>query len=139
MANVKVLKTNGTEKEILEKTEGCIHLFISALDNSPEGHDIGDILLNNECNTRYALIVKEMINSKIITASLRLSIIYLLKTLLENDIKIESILISRHQFNSTKEEDTFICTLRELCITYFGEVLTDDINLIITDYEAYND
>ena len=136
MATLNILRTSGTDKEILEKTtDSIIHLFISSYDNckTKNDHEFGDILINEESDSRFALIVKEDLCSKIITSALRLSILNLLKHLIESDKEIKNILISRHQFSNRKEEVSFIASLNEFLITYFGEVLTDTITLIISD------
>lgn len=135
MANIKVLKTNGNEGEILKNTESpVVHLFISALSNCEETHELGDVLLNETSDTRFALVVKEEVNGKIQTHALRLAILKMLKTMVENETIEYTFLISRHQFSNRKEEQCFICILKEFCITYFGEVFTEDISLVITDY-----
>ena len=135
MADVKVMRTNGNEEEILKKTESnVVHIFISPLTNCEETHSLGDVLLNESSTTRFALVVKDDINSKIQIPALRLGILKLLKTMVENKTMEYTFLISRHQFSNKKEESNFICILKEFCITYFGEVFNEDINLIITDY-----
>lgn len=135
MADVKVMRTSGNEEEILKKTESnVVHIFISPLSNCDETRAIGDVLINESSSTRFALVVKDDVNSKIQIPALRLGILKFLKTMVENDTIEYTFLMSRHQFSNKKEETNFICILKEFCITYFGEVFKEDINLIITDY-----
>lgn len=137
MSKVKVLKTKGSEKEILEKSQdnALVHLFITSLD-SCSNHGMGDILINEESSTRFALIVKEYIDSKINLSALRLSIIYVLNELITNNVSFTSILISKHQISTNTNEIDFVCTLKEICTTYFNEVITDSLTLIISDCKS---
>ena len=135
MADVKVMRTSGNEEEILKKTESnVVHIFISPLSNCDETRAIGDVLINESSSTRFALVVKDDVNSKIQIPALRLGILKFLKTMVENDTIEYTFLMIRHQFSNKKEDTNFICILKEFCITYFGEVFKEDINLIITDY-----
>jgi len=133
---IKVLRTSAKEAEMCEKMEKpYIHLYMAYLSGC-KNREMGDVLSESaDNNSRFAFIVKEDINSKIITSSLRLSIISLFKHMIESDIDFpEAIIISRHQFHGTKEETTFICTIKELCMTYFSEVVKDKLDIIMTDY-----
>lgn len=140
MAMIKVLRTSGDAGEIFDNAEiKPVYLFIMSLDKVETNkhdseHELGDIIKRGSDESKFALIVKERINTKINIPALRVSIISLLKYLVENDIKPESILIPVHQFNNSKEENSFIATLKEFCMTYFGEILTDDITLVISNY-----
>ena len=99
MADVKVMRTSGNEEEILKKTESnVVHIFISPLSNCDETRAIGDVLINESSSTRFALVVKDDVNSKIQIPALRLGILKFLKTMVENDTIEYTFLISRHQF-----------------------------------------
>lgn len=137
MTKLNVLRTTGKEKEILEEKENeLIHLFITSLDacDTDDGHDLGDILRNDSSDKRFALIVKDTLNSKMSVPALRVSLIKLLKELVNNELTNKSFLISKYQFASTKEKTDFIYTLEEMLLTYFDEYYTDDNCIIITDY-----
>lgn len=136
MAQLSVLRTDGKENEIIEKSGGdVIRLFISGYKNSLSSneHEIGDILTNDESVTKFALIAKEDVNSNILVPALRVSVINLFKHIVENNIQLKSLLISRYQFTRSKDELVFISTIRELLLTYFGEAITDQVTLVISD------
>ena len=138
MANLKVLKTTGTDEEVLNKLEySPIRLFVTALESSKtlEEHDLGDILFNVDDVNKFALLIKEDDNDKVNVAVLRVSVIRLIKHFLESEMDFSTIVLNRHQFKSEKEITTFIATVQEFLITYFGEVIEDDITLIITNYD----
>lgn len=138
MATVNVLVTTGTINEIIEKVPDVIHLFIQGFENcnTKESHEYGDLLFNEVSETRFALIAKEDIDSKIIPEALRLSILNLFKHLIEQKIKVTDIVISKLQFRNEKEEIIFTCILKELLMTYFGEIFTEPINLVICDAKS---
>ena len=144
MADVNVLRTTGSVKDILEKLPTDMqmnHLFIADLDNDlvQGSHEIGDLLFNSDSTTRFAIIAKNHVADKLIIPAVRVGIINLLKKLIEDDSIKSGIIISTHQFSSEKEELEFIATIRELAMTYFGEVLKENINLVIAEKEGLLD
>lgn len=135
MVNVNILRTSGTDKELLEQSTDAVHIFITSLGNckTESEHKYGDILTNDECDSRFALIVKEDLNTRIITSALRLSIFKLLKHLVENEKHINTFVINEYQFNSSREEITFCCILEEFLQTYFNEVVSEPVTIVITN------
>lgn len=135
MANVKVLRTTGEEKELLEKFPDALRLHIISKDSvSDKEHEFGDFLTNEKHENMYALITKDTPNGKPLPEATRLGILNLFIHLLGEEKKPEVILLNYCDLVSFKAENSFICTLKELMLTYFGEAYTDDITLIIYQY-----
>lgn len=135
MAELVVMRTRGTEKEILSGDENIIQIFLISRFNAPAERECGDFLINSDFPNKFALIVKETTNGKTISEALRVSVLTLIKHLLEEGRSISTILINRFQFTGKADEYAFINTLREFLMTYFGEILKDPVNLIICDYK----
>ena len=137
MAKVNVLRTNGKDAEMVKELDNkVIHVFLTDLCNENiEGkHDLGDMLTNEESDTRYALLVKEFAGDKIQLSTIRVALIRLLRTIVEKDIVSNTIVISKYNFSSKKEEISFIDTINEYLLIYFSELITEDIDVVITDY-----
>jgi hypothetical protein len=142
MATLNVLRTTGKCSEILkEKNDDVIHLFIASQEtcHTTTNHEIGDLLQSEESDTRFALLVKEYIDGKIITEALRVSIIELLTHITTEKMTQKYILISQNEFLSTREEMMFLCTLREFLTIVFTDMRDDEgelsISVIIADYK----
>lgn len=155
MKNIKFLKSNGEEQTFLKEYDRTlIHIFITSLDKCSENEDyeLGDVLINDESRYRFALICKDNINSKLCIPALRVGLLNLndkISTLTSSDENIKkeviedntiSLLISKHQFTSDKEINSFICTMKELFNPdlHRSSKLKDDkqelINVVICDY-----
>ena len=137
MAELHVMRTVDSVETLLKelpKEDNASQLFIAALGNcAKEEKDYGDFLINIDSPNKFALIAKDHVGDKIIPEALRLSILNLIRYMLEEDIPVKTFLISRFQFISKKEEAMFICLLKEFLITYYGEVIKDTVDLIICD------
>lgn len=135
MANVKVIRTDGTEKELLDKFPEALRLhIISKQDMNNSEKDFGDFMTNEKSDNMYALIVKDEINSKPMPEAVRLAILKLFTHLIEEDKRPEVILMNCYEIANYKSENSFICILKELMMTYFGEAFENDITLIIYQY-----
>lgn len=135
MAKVNVLRTDGSEKELLEKFQDAVRLhIISKSSISDTEKDFGDFMTNEKHENMYALIVKDDINSKPMPEAVRLAILNLFTHLIEEDKKPEVILMNFYEIANYKAENSFICILKELMMTYFGEAIDNDITLIIYQY-----
>lgn len=138
MASLNILRTVGNDKDILKSDEGhnMTHLFLMAYSQCPDkmNHEIGDVLVNEDSENKFALVVREGIEDRIITAALRVSILNLISMMIGEGKPVNTFLINRYQFFSKREETTFISTMREFLMTYYGEILTESVNLIISDY-----
>lgn len=135
MANVKVFRTSGDVNELVEKFPDALRLHIISKEsvNNPE-KDFGDFLINDSIENMYALVTKDTVNSKPIPEATRLAILNVFIHLLNEDKKPEVILLNYFDLASFKAEQSFICILKELMLTYFGEAYTEDITLIIYQY-----
>lgn len=136
MAFVKVLRTTGTEEEIISKSEVAPNqIFITELSNKivTDKHDMGDVLVDDHGKQRFALVVKHDIGDKINIPALRLAITNLLFELNSTGTIMDGLVISRHQFNNKKEETSFICSLGELSAILYSMGGNDAIKLIIAD------
>lgn len=136
MTTVTVLKTDGSMEE-LNKSIYIFHLYLETLDFSYGlGYDMGDVLHLADVDDRwYSLIVRTNDKSKFNLAALRLALykfFYGTKSMMLDNNMIP-IMISSKDFQNQKEETTFICTFKEICLTFFGEFATNEIKLIITD------
>lgn len=138
MVNVKILRTTGSEEDIISKSEVAPNqLFVTDLSNKivTDNHDIGDVLIDDASKNRFALVAKNTVNDKISVPALRLAITKLLFELHSMDIIQNGLLISRYQFSNKKEETAFICSLSELCMLFYTLKNQEDIEvkLIIAD------
>lgn len=138
MVNVKILRTTGSEEDIISKSEVAPNqLFVTDLSNKivTDNHDIGDVLIDDASKNRFALVAKNTVNDKISVPALRLAITKLLFELHSMDTIQNGLLISRYQFSNKKEETAFICSLSELCMLFYTLKNQEDIEvkLIIAD------
>lgn len=136
MADLTIIKTNGKAEDFLKEYDGkAIQLFIASLENLPSNsdHEVGDLLLSDECETKFALLVKEYLSGKIISEALRISIFELLQYMKDNNIECNCMVISRDAFGSSKEEIMFTCTMREIIVFLLSNV--NDMTIVITDCE----
>lgn len=134
MSDVKVIRTNGSADELISKSETpCIHLFLTYMSDKIVGHEMGDVLTNTESDRRFALLVRESPSDKLILASLRVSLINLIRHLQANNLMDRTLVISKYEFKGTKEEATFISTMRELLLTQFPIELEDELCIVICD------
>ena len=139
MAKVKVFRTHGSETELLEKFGDALRIrIISKGTISEKESELGDFLRNEKSENMYAIITKNNPNEKPIPEATRLAIINLFIHLMNEDKKPNVILINHYDLVSHKSENSFICILRELMLTYFGEAYVDDITLILYQYSEEN-
>lgn len=143
MTNLKVLRTTGKEKDFLESEEKVIHLFIASMETTnTTDHELGDLLTTTESDSRFALLVKESVGSKIFTSALRVALLNLLNHLKEAKLNTNTILISKFQFSNQKEEETFICALKEFLMLHFDNLFDENeefentLNIVISDYKS---
>lgn len=143
MSKLKVLRTNGKEKDFLESNEKVIHLFIASMETTNVSeHELGDLLTTTESDSRFALLVKESVSSKILTSSLRIATLNLLNHLKDAKLDTNTILISKFQFSNQKEEESFICILKEFLMLHFdnifegNEEFENTLNVVICDYKS---
>ena len=135
MAKVKVLRTDGVEKELVEKFPDAVRLHIIAKSNLKDTEkDFGDFMTNEKSKNMFALIVKDDVNSKPMPEAVRLALLNLFTYLVEEDKKPEVLLMNYYEMANYKAENSFICILKELLLTYFGEAFENDITLIIYQY-----
>lgn len=135
MAKVQVLRTDGEEKELIEKFPNAVRLHIIAKSNLKDTEkDFGDFMTNEKFDNMFALIVKDDVNSKPMPEAVRLAILNLFTYLVEEDKKPEVLLMNYFEMANYKAENSFICILKELMLTYFGEAFENDITLIIYQY-----
>lgn len=143
MAELKVLKTDASMKSVItqyeekKSSDECpmTELVITSLDSCKTEtlHDCGDILLNTEADCKFALVVKEDIGGKMITSAMRMAVFSLLNHLVENGGNVAELIISRHDFMSSKEVIVFTCTLKEFLETHFKDIINDTVTLVIAD------
>lgn len=143
MANVKVLRTDGKLSDLEKEfpTAFQLTLISKGLNVKNSAKEIGDYLTSAANDHVFALLVKELPKMRMNISALRLSIIQLFSDLIKEE-KIQTgesetpivILISKYDFKEERDETSFICSLKELMMTYFGEAINSDITLIIYGY-----
>lgn len=139
MANVKVMLTNGKDVDILKEYPEALRLhLISKSEVTDQAYSVGDYVTNERHENMYALITRNELSEKNLSEAIRLGIIQLFKHLIEEDKKPEVILMKYFNIGSYKAKDIFVCILKELMITYFGEAFTEDITLVICECTKEN-
>lgn len=134
MANVKVIWTDGLEEELIKEFPSAIRLHLAAKENVENKEKyFGDYLTNEKAKNTFALITREGMNSKSIPEAIRLSVLNLFVDIVQKGEATDVILMNKYQFNSHKEEISFICILKEIMLTCFNESIENDITLIIHD------
>lgn len=135
MANLNVMRTDGTSEEMLKKDEkNMIQLFLMPLSNleAKNSHEIGDFMENTKFENRFSIIVRDQMESKAIIGAFRFGLISLFNKIAESEIN--TILVDSYSFLNSKEEHEFVCAAKEILFTYYSELIQKDMYLIITNY-----
>ena len=140
---MKLLKTTGTTEELLKEDGGISEktalIFItdkpgtSADDSNESSFIFGNVYKSDEKENTFALYIKENIESKINIPALRCALISLLKIMQDNELN--TILMNRFQISSNKDENAFLCTLKEILYTTYPDLDNGDFTVIVSNYK----
>ena len=134
---LKVMRTDGESEEIIAKSEDKDIIELKFV-TTKEPDQYGEFVRFSDRETRnewFNCKVRKNKSSFAYIEAFRVAIIKIFKLRLEQGRPIASIIIKKENFIMYDEEVRFILILKELLMTYFGEAITNDVLLIISDCE----